>query len=102
MASTRETARRNEVRRLFQTIYPNGTAADVLTFFAWLEANGPDLLPPDGQGNQFHLLKSDLEGLLAQRQPIKQKRPSKRPAGTRRQSDDHGDLVPVEESDRSL
>ena len=85
MASTRETARRNEVRRLFQTIYPNATAAEILTFFAWLEANSPDLLPPDQQGNQFHLLKSDLEGLWGHRPPAKQKGKAKGPAGTRRE-----------------
>ena len=93
MASTRDTGRRNEVRRIFQTIYPNGTTADVLAFFAWLEANSPDLLPPD-QGNQFQLLKSDLEGLFGHR-PVAQKRTSRRPAGTRRQPDEHGDLTPA-------
>ena len=95
MASTRDTARRNEVRRLFQTIYPNGTAVEVLTFFAWLEANSPDLLPPDHHGDQFQLLKSDLEGLLGQRPPVKQKATSRRPARTRRQPDEQGDLTPV-------
>ena len=94
MASTRDTARRNEVRRLFQTIYPNATAAEILTFFEWLEANSPDLLPPD-QGNQFQLLKSDLEGLWGQRVPAKQKGKARRPAATRRQRDEHGDLTPA-------
>jgi len=95
MANTRDTARRNEVRRLFQTIYPNATAAEVLTFFAWLEANSADLLPPDDQGNQFQLLKSDLEGLFGHRPPAKQKATSRKSAGTRRQSDEQGDLTPV-------
>jgi hypothetical protein len=95
MASTRDTARRNEVRRLFQTIYPNATAAEVLTFFAWLEANSPDLLPPDQKGDQFQLLKSELEGLWGHRQPVKQKVKARRPAGARRQSDEQGDLTPV-------
>ena len=95
MANTRDTARRNEVRRLFQTIYPNATAAEILTFFAWLEANSPDLLPPDDKGNQFQLLKSDLEGLFGHRPAAKQKAPSRKSAGTRRQSDEHGDLTPV-------
>jgi hypothetical protein len=94
MASTRDTARRNEVRRLFQTIYPNATSAEILTFFEWLEANSPDLLPPD-QGNQFQLLKSDLEGLWGHRQPVKQKGKARRPAGTRRQPDEQRDLTPV-------
>ena len=95
MASTRDTARRNEVRRLFQTIYPNATAAEILTFFEWLEANSPDLLPPDDQGNQFQLLKSDLEGLWGQRQPVKAKGKAGRPTKTRRQPDEQGDLTPV-------
>ena len=95
MASTRDTARRNEVRRLFQTIYPNATAAEILTFFEWLEANSPDMLPPDDQGNQFQLLKSDLEGLFGHRPPVKQKATSRKSAGTRRQSDEQGDLTPV-------
>jgi hypothetical protein len=95
MASTRDTTRRNEVRRLFQTIYPNGTAAEVLTFFAWLEANSPDLLPPDRDGNQYQLLKSELEGLWEHRPPVKQVRSSRRPARTRRQPDERGDLTAV-------
>ena len=93
MASTRDTARRNEVRRLFQTIYPNATAVEVLTFFAWLEANSPDLLPPDNQGNQFQLLKSDVEGLFGHRRPVQQKRASRRTARPAR--NEQGDLTPV-------
>ena len=90
MASTRDTARRNEVRRLFQTIYPNATAAEILTFFEWLEANSPDLLPPDNQGNQFQLLKSDVEGLFGVRRPAQQKR-----TAGRRARNEQGDLTPV-------
>ena len=92
MASTRDTARRNEVRRLFQTIYPNATATEILTFFEWLDANSPDLLPPDRNGNQFQLLKSDLEGLWGQR-PVQQKRSSRRPARARRESEEKDDQV---------
>jgi hypothetical protein len=95
MANTRDTARRNEVRRLFQTIYPNATAAEILTFFEWLDANSPDLLPSDHQGNQFQLLKSDLEGLWGHRQPVKPKGKARGPAGPRRQLDEQGDLTPV-------
>ena len=46
MPKMRDTARRNEVRRLFQTIYPNATATEILTFFEWLDAT-----PTDGVGN---------------------------------------------------
>jgi hypothetical protein len=92
MASTRNTARRNEVRRLFQTIYPNATATEVLTFFEWLEANSPDLLPPDQNGDQYQLLKSDLEGLWGQR-PVVQKRASRRPGRARRQPEEKDDQV---------
>lgn len=87
MASTRDTARRNEVRRLFQTIYPNATATEVLTFFEWLEANSPDLLPPDRNGDRYHLLKSELDGLWGHRPVVGQKRTSRKPARGRRQTE---------------
>ena len=95
MASTRDTARRNEVRRLFQTIYPNATAAEVLTFYAWLEANSADLLPSDQNGDQFQLLKAELEGLWGQRPAAKPKGKARRPSGPRRQANEEGDLTPA-------
>jgi hypothetical protein len=87
MPSKRDIGRRNEVRRIFQTIYPNGTAAEVLLFYAWLEENGPDLLPPVDQGDQFQRLKADLEGLWSNRPTVSQKRASRKSTRGRQRLD---------------
>jgi hypothetical protein len=95
MASTRDTARRNEVRRIFQTIYPNATAADVPTFFSWLEANSPDLLPANQKDDQYQLLKAELEGLWGERPTVKRKRTGRGAGRARRTTDEEHDLSPV-------
>jgi hypothetical protein len=56
-----DTGRVNEVRRIFQKLYPNATFGEVSAFYTWLEENGRDLLPD--AGDQFQQLQSDLQGL---------------------------------------
>ena len=84
MSNKQDLARRNEVRRVFQTIYPNATAAEVLTFYAWLEENSADLLPSSSQGDQYQQLKSELQGLFGDRPVFKKasKKKDKKPRST--------------------
>jgi hypothetical protein len=77
--SKTEVSRRSEVRRIFQKLYANGTAAEVLTFHEWLSANSPDLLPQTPGGNSYQLLKADLADLIQERRTAK-------PSARKRQS----------------
>jgi hypothetical protein len=69
-----DTARRNEVRRLFQKLYPNATTNEVATFYSWLEQNNRDLLPPGP--DPYLPLKSELEGLWNDARTVSRKRKS--------------------------
>ena len=57
-----EELRRERVRQLFVARHPGKrTANDILNFSLWLQKHNPDLLPK--QGNPYHHLKADLDGL---------------------------------------
>ena len=58
-----EANRRTRVRKLFE-VRPSAerTEGGILSFFAWVDKNHPDLLPR-GPGDPFEKLKADLKGL---------------------------------------
>jgi hypothetical protein len=63
MTKKSDQARTNEVRRIFQKLYPHATPHDVAVFHGWLEQNGRDLLIDPSRGDSYQQLKSDLQGL---------------------------------------
>ena len=68
----------NEVRRIFQKLYPNATSNEVAVFYHWLEDNGPTLLPTGRNGDSFLQLKLELQGLWGRRAaPVKLVRPKR-------------------------
>ena len=71
MAKTNN-VRVNEVRRIFQKLYPNATSSEVDAFYHWLEDNGPALLPTGRNVDAYQQLRSELQGLWGKRAvPVK-------------------------------
>jgi len=68
-ARTADSIRINELRRIFQKLYPNATLADISTFYLWLQDNHRDLLPQPRQGDSYQQLSAELQGLWGRQAP---------------------------------
>ena len=66
---TGDSARINELRRIFQKLYPNATPAEISTFYLWLQDNHRDLLPQPKDGDSYRQLSAELQGLWGRQAP---------------------------------
>ena len=63
---------------MFEELYPNATPNEVTVFYNWLEANSPDLLPDEKDGDSYQQLKEELAGLWENRAELLRKTDRKR------------------------
>jgi hypothetical protein len=79
MAARRaDSTRTNELRRIFQKLYPNATRAEISTFYLWLQDNHRDLLPESKDGDSYQQLSAELAGLWDKKGPAAAATKSKR------------------------